>query len=543
MVVSAPMDDPPLPPTLTFGAFTLHAAQRRLTRGGEEVALGARAFDVLCELLRHPGQLVGRRQLLERVWGSLVVEEANLHVQISLLRKVIGADAVANVPAQGYRFVWPVRAGVPAALSSRRLSVIVLPFAEPGAAAHQAYFADALTDDITTQLSKIRGSFVIGSATAFSFGRQGQDITAVATELGVRYALQGRVHRAPQLVEVNARLSDACTGAVIWSDTLALPPAAAHELRRELVARLANALSLQLVQAEAARGDAAGGAAIEAADLVMQARNVGSWNWTADDYRRSLALYDAALALDPDYADARARRAALVANLANAWPGPQIEAQVAQAEADAVHALRLDSLLPAAHLALSHVRQQQYRLDEACAAADTALELDPHSVQALQWRAELHRYSGRSEAGFGLLQRALELSPRDPARWIFFARLGWLHVHRGGYEEAQPWFERSLALHPHWTTHMAMAVVLTHQGGLEAARAHLPPLATPEALTHRRWSRVSRHPVFLRESREHVFSALQRCGATGPDAVGAWEQRQLRGGRPHEDDAAARAPL
>lgn len=554
------MDLPALPPSLCFGPFTLLAGQRRLLRAGEEVALGPRAFDLLCELLRQPGELVDRATLMQRVWRELVVEEANLHVQVSQLRKVIGADALATVPAQGYRFAWPVRAAAAppamatlaaqAAPASRRLSVIVLPFIEPGAADEQRYFADALTDDITTQLSKIRGSFVIGAPTAFSYGRGVADFSAVAAELGVRYVLQGRVLRDEHEIEVNARLSDACTGAVIWSDALVLPRGGVLAMRRELVARLAAALNLQLVHAEASRsapwvgsstpstsgaaaGAAASGAVLEAADLVMQARQACGWNWTLADYLRARQLYDAALTLDPHNAEALARRASLLANLANAWPGPEVEAQVAQAEADAGQALQLDSLLPMAHQALSHVRQQQYRLDEAAAAADQALELDPNAVMALQWRAELHRYAGQSARGLPLLQRALVLSPRDPARWIFHARMGWLLVHLARHEDAQPWFERSLALQPHWTTRMGLAVVLAQQGQLAEARAQLPPLATPEALQHRRWQRVSRHPDFLRESREQVFAPLLRCGALpGPEAVQAWEARQLRGGQP-----------
>lgn len=526
------MEPPALPATLAFGPFTLLPGQRRLLRGEDEVALGPRAFDLLCELLRQPGELVERTALLQRVWRGLIVEEANLHVQVSLLRKAIGADAVATIPAQGYRFAWPVRTpAMPAAVASKRLSVIVLPFVEPAAADDQGYFADALTDDITTQLSKIRGSFVIGAPTAFSYGRRVTDVSAVAAELGVRYALQGRVQRDEREVEVNARLSDACTGAVIWSDAIVVPREGLLQMRRELVARLATALNLQLVHAEAVRTTGASGAALEAADLVMQAQRVGGWNWTQPDYARALTLYDAALARDPLNADALARRAVLVASLANAWPGPEVEAQVARAEADALQALQIDSLLPMAHLALSHVRQQQYRLDEAVAAADAALELDANAVPALQWRAELHRYRGESERGIPLLQRALILSPRDPSRWIFYARMGWLLVHLARHDEAQPWLERSLALQSHWTTHMAMAVVLTHQGQLEEARTHLPPMATPEALRHRQWNRVSRHPVFLRESREQVFAALLRCGALpGPEAVQAWEARQLGGG-------------
>jgi TolB-like protein len=525
---------PPLAASFSFGSFLLQPAQRRLLQDGQAVALGARAFDLLCELVARPGELLSKDWLLTSVWRGVVVEEANLHVQVSQLRKVIGNDAVVTVPGQGYRFVGKVFAGQARAAPTRRLSVIVLPFVEPHAPPDQDYFADALTDDITTQLSRIRGSFVIGAPTALTYGRIVDDFTTVAGELGVRYALQGRIHRDGEGIEVNARLSDARTGAVIWSDSLILPLGRVGQVRRELVARLAKALDLQLAHAEAAHCAHTSPSSIEAVDLVMQARNVGGWNWSREHYERAWRLYDQALQLEPDNAEALARRACHLSSFANAWPGPGIDAQIAQAQTDAMHALRVDSLDPIAHLALSQVRQQQYRLEESAAHADTALELDPNSVMALQWRAELHRYAAESALGFDLLKRAMALSPHDPHRWIFFARMGWLNIHLGRHEEALPWLERSAALHAHWTTRMAQAVVHARRGDLDEARRHLPAMATPDAQVHRRWNRVSRHPRFFAESREHVFGPLIRCGALpGLAAIDAWEARQLRGGQPH----------
>ncbi|HLL20363.1 MAG TPA: winged helix-turn-helix domain-containing protein, partial [Rubrivivax sp.] len=313
----------PLAAHFRFGPFVLQPAQRRLLQDGQTVAVGPRALDLLCELVARPGELLSKDALLAAVWRGVVVEEANLHVQISQLRKVIGSDYVATVPGHGYRFVGPVQATqTRGPVPTRRLSVIVLPFVERHVPPDQAYFADALTDDITTQLSKIKGSFVIGAPTAYTYGRSVADFTTVAAELGVRYALQGRIHRESDEIEVNARLSDARTGAVIWSDSLTMPLGRVGQVRREVVARLAKALDLQLVHAEAAHAARVPASSIEAVDLVMQARNAGGWNWSREHYERARLLYDEALRLEPDNAEALARRASLLANLANGWPGP-----------------------------------------------------------------------------------------------------------------------------------------------------------------------------------------------------------------------------
>lgn len=267
-----------------FGAFVLLPGERRLLREGSDVALGPRAFEVLVALVERAGQLVTKDNLLAIVWPRLVVEEANLHVQVSQLRKVIGAEAIVTVPGLGYRFALPLDdRPAPEKAQLRRLSVIVLPFVESGTGPEQDYFADAITDDITTQLSKIKGSYVIGSPTAFAYKRERFDVAAVARELGVRYVLQGRIERSEEGVETNVRLSDAATGAVIWSDVIAFAKEGVINIRREVVARLAMALGLQLVVAEGRRS--AADAHPTAIDLVMQAQAAGAAGWSRSTYR------------------------------------------------------------------------------------------------------------------------------------------------------------------------------------------------------------------------------------------------------------------
>lgn len=507
-------------PRLRFGSFTLLPSEQRLLRDGTEVALGARAFGVLCALAARPGQVVSRDELLASVWRARVVEEANLHVQVSLLRKAIGADAITTVSGEGYRFVWPVvedsddppAGSASAAPGLRRLSVIVLPFVEPSAAAEQDYFADAITDGVTTQLSKIVGSYVIGSPTALAYKRQHFDVPVLARDLGVRYVLQGRVERSGDGVEANVRLSDAATGAVVWSDVIEVAAAGVGHLRRELVARLANALNLQLIAAEASRIAAEDTAHPAAIDLVMQAWACGSGRQARTD---SLALCDRALHIQPGFAPAMVARAQTFAHLAHGWPGPDYQALVARAEYDITQALAQDSLDARSHQVLGFVRQLQFRFDAAFAALDQALALNPNDSRALAWRGAVMIYTGAAERAHEPFTRAMTLSPRDPARWWWMAYMGVAHLFAGRYDQALVWLEKSLALMPYWSTALYAVAAYAQLNRDGEAQSGLRRLLERDPMVddYLRTERLSNDEGYLQQRCEHFADGLAKAGA------------------------------
>jgi TolB-like protein/cytochrome c-type biogenesis protein CcmH/NrfG len=523
---------------LRFGSFTLLPGEQRLLRDGTEVALGARAFGVLCALTARPGQVVNKDELLASVWRARVVEEANLHVQVSVLRKAIGAGAIATVSGEGYRFVWPVVEdgdNAPAASTSttpglRRLSVIVLPFVEPSAAADQDYFADAITDGVTTQLSKIVGSYVIGSPTALAYKRQHFDVSALARDLGVRYVLQGRVERIGDGVEANVRLSDAATGAGVWSEVFEVAAQGVGHLRRELVARLANALNLQLIAAEASRIAAEDAAHPAAIDLVMRAWACGGGRQARTD---SLALCDRALQIQPGFAPALVARAQTLAHLAHGWPGPDYHALVARAEDDIAHALAQDSLDARSHQVLGFVRRLQFRFTAALDALDQALALNPNDSQALAWRGAVMIYTGAAEQAHEPFSRALTLSPRDPDRWWWMAYIGVAHLFAGHYDQALVWLEKSLALMPYWSTALyavAANAQLNRDGEAQAGLRRLLE-RNPMVDDYLRNERLSDHEAYLQQRCQHFADGLAKAGAEnllGPRD--AWLNQQRRSG-------------
>ena len=105
--------------TVRFGKFELHLSERRLTSRGEKVSVGSRAYDLLTYLVQHRDRVVSKDELLDKVWPGIAVEEANLSVHVSALRKVLGAECLSTVPGRGYRFVAPVHAARPDAFGTR----------------------------------------------------------------------------------------------------------------------------------------------------------------------------------------------------------------------------------------------------------------------------------------------------------------------------------------------------------------------------------------------------------------------------------------
>ena len=199
------------------------------------------------------------------VWPNRVVEDGNLTLQISALRRILDrgrseGSCIQTVAGRGYRFAaavtW-VEAAFPAAAaisrgstgSVPRLSIAVLPFTNLSSDPEQEYFADGITDDLTTDLSRIAGSFVIACSTAFTYKGKPVDVKQVGRELGVRYVLEGSVRRSGSRVRMNVQLIDAQTGGHLWAERFDIARQNLAEAEDEIIGRLARTLNLELVEA------------------------------------------------------------------------------------------------------------------------------------------------------------------------------------------------------------------------------------------------------------------------------------------------------
>ena len=503
---------------LQLGPYRLDADARRLQREGRPVPLGPRAFDVLCALADRRGELVSKDELLDTVWPGLDIGEANLHVQVSKLRKALGNDALTTVSGRGYRLALPVGhngSAVPAA--SRPLSLVVLPFVEPAAPPGQAYFADAVTDDVTNALSRIQGAFVIASSTALALRGPGLDLAEVARELGVRNLLQGRIERSGQRLELSARLADAQTLEVLWTDSFVVDAADLRTLRQEVAARLAAALDLELTHVEAERGRRRPDPT--AVDLMLQARDaVWRTSWNASDWREPLALAERAYALDPDDADVLVGSAIIQLFAHVLAPAAEPTAMRERAEARIARALAIEPAHARGHYAQAFLRRLQLRLDDAMRASRRALDLQPSFVLALTNLGETLLLADRPGDALAPLMRALEVSPRDPTCGFTWYRLGRAHLLLGNAREALAWLaciEERTAYNPAmvalWQAAAWIALGET-QRGVEWYRKWRPAIA--EGYT---WSPPGSR-AYLQQWQRWVLDPLRACGAE-PDGA------------------------
>ena len=206
-----------------FGPFELDPTRGVVTRDGSLLPLGGRAFSVLQALVSARGDVVTKAELMTAAWPGVVVEEANLSVQIAALRKLIGAepgheDWIATVSRVGYRFSGPVQVEERLGQVADKPSIVVLPFTNLSGEPSQDYFVDGITEDIINVLSRFRWFFVVSRNSSFALKVRGMDTREVAQELGVRYALEGSVRKAGERIRIAAALNDAGTGNRIWAE-------------------------------------------------------------------------------------------------------------------------------------------------------------------------------------------------------------------------------------------------------------------------------------------------------------------------------------
>ncbi len=292
-------------PTFAFGPFLLDTHGRSLTHNGVSVELGERAFDVLAVLAAADGQLVTKDALLGQVWSRVVVEENNLHAQVSALRKALGTDAIATVPGRGYRLA--LRDGAAATVAgdsgpAGAPALAVLHFAcLAGNTAEQA-FAHAVAEELAAALARTRSILVIVPP------REPADASEAARRLGVRYVVGGSVRSSAGRLRVLVRLCTAPTGLLLWTERFESAAEDVFDLQDRMTGRVVAAVVPRIIAAEIAHAQRRQPGRPQPYDLLLKALSQYAIR-THARMNEAVRLLRRAVAIDPGYALAHAHLA------------------------------------------------------------------------------------------------------------------------------------------------------------------------------------------------------------------------------------------
>ena len=525
------------------------------------VSISSRALDLLSLLVERQGQLVSKDAILEAVWPGMVVEEGNLTVHISALRRILDENraegsCIQTLPGRGYRFIASVTRVPPAPSGSNRSSgsgssglvvektklpdpvplddagatsrsikrarhwhwrriaaamvtlcvvlataavthwhspwsgeirpeprrsIMVLPFADLSNDRDQQYLADGITEDLTTDLSRIAPMFVIAPQTAFSYRNNPAAAKQVGDELRVHYLVEGSLRRSANEVRVNAKLIDARDGSVLWSERFDRDATDLFTLQDEIASRIAVALNLELVAAAALKPVAR----TDALDYILRGRAVYLKVPPRYGHEEAISLFERALALDPGSVEAQSRLAmALTARvLDEVTESPK--ADLTRAQELIGQALTASPRDPLAHYAKGLLLRAQHRCGDAVPEYEEAIAFNRNWASAYADLGWCKFLAGSIERPIPLMERAADLSPRDPQIGNWDSRIGLVYLVQSRIDDAVLWLEKARGAAPElpWV-HLRLAAAYGVKGDTAHAAAELSEAQRTEHRGH-----------------------------------------------------------
>jgi adenylate cyclase len=344
-------------------------------------------------------------------------------------------EAVADLPASSGPRATPTSqsAGTP------RLSIVVLPFDNLSNDREQQYFADGITEDVTTDLSRIAGMVVISRNTAFTYRSKLVDTKQIGRELGVRYVLEGSVRRSGNRVRVTAQVIDAATDAHLWAERFDRDTGDLFVVQNEITGLIAVALNIELIGAEATRPTDNP----DALDYIFRGRAALARPPARCSYVEAIGLYERALALDPCSVEAQSLLVSALASRVLDYMTASRAVDIERAEALVGRALAASSRSPLVHFARGQLLRAQRRYEQAIPEYESVIGFNRNWVSAISALADCKLFAGPIEEVIPLQEQALRLSPRDPLIGNMYCRIGAGHLLQSRIDEAIFWFEKA----------------------------------------------------------------------------------------------------
>jgi TolB-like protein len=508
--------------TLTFGRYRLDP-RGGLMSGTRGVRLTPKALTLLSYMAGRPNEVIPKEELFAAVWPEVTVGDAALVTCIQEIRRALGDDArqpryIETLHRRGYRFIGKLAAQLPAATGEKtpalalpdRPSIAVLPFDNMSEEADQEYFADGISEDLITGLSRIHWLFVIARNSTFVYKNRAVDIKQVARELGVRYVLEGSVRRAGKRIRISAQLIDAISGGHHWAERYDRELGDIFAVQDEITRNVVAAIEPRLMAAEGIRALSRSADDLDAWERVARAQT-HVWRLTRADYETAIDGLTQAAEAYPDYAPARSRLAFRLLFAAHmGWVDREVGLR--KGREHAVRAVALDDCDSWGQTALGYLAMMERRTVESLAAFRRAVELNPNSATA---HGDLSRglaFAGHDREAIEHAEDAIRLSPMDPDMALFLGGIAVAHYGAGRYAEAHRVSEELLRLRPGFQGAQRLhCASLAQTGRIDEARAYLDIVRREQPQLSLDWIKAS-VPYQTPQLMERFLEGMRKAG-------------------------------
>ena len=519
-----------------FGEHSLDVERRELRRGEDRIEIEPQVFDLIVYLVQNRERVVSRDDMIARIWGGRIVSDSAVTTRINAARRALGDTGAAQtfirtVQRKGVRFIANVSEDgaaaaavvqAPAVLEPQppfaKASILVLPFRNISGDPGQDYLTDAVTSDLTVDLSRMRDIAVISAATALTYKGSSLDIRQIGRDLGVRYLVAASIGRSGDLVRTNVQLLDAASGEQLWGDRFENQFVDLERLEDAITGRIAASLNIQLVRAEGRRATQV--PQPDALDLRLRATALFFSSIAPEHTLATRQLLQRSAELDPNSAETWARLGQNVAtDYVNSWNNSG-EEELRVAEEAVRKALLIDPGHALAHMVHGLVQRARGEHHAALEAFSRAVELDWNFAAAYANKGNQLILVGRPAEAQALVEQAIRLSPHDPSIGMFYWIIGRSLFFTGRYRDAIPWFRKSVESRPNlWFNRLYLVGACTLADMHEEARRALSefnrcfpdPLYTLAVVEEREAATPNDDPTVV-AARDKFREGLRRAG-------------------------------
>lgn len=475
-----------------FLDFELDADLKELRQAGKPCAIEPQVFDLLLYLVENRDRLISHDELIENVWRGRIVADATIASRIRAVRQALGDTGaeqkiVQTQPKRGFRFLAPIEwqeelqkivsetedreaPALSAHSGGDQPSIAILPFDNMSGDPDQEFFADGVTEDIITALSKIRWLFVIARNSSFAYKGKANDVKRVSRELGVHYLLEGSTRKAGARVRITAQLVDGWTGSQVWAERYDRELDDIFALQDEITESIVARINTEVRASEMDRARSRPPTSLGAWELYHR----GLWHFNRvapEDNEEARKLFQRAVELDPGFASAYAGIAytCFVEILhgfgrnADDWLTKGLEA--------CELAIANDDTDNYAHYVLGRILTLSGEGDRAIAELEKSIALSPSFAYGYSGLGSTLNWYGRASDGIPMLEMAMRLSPHDPLLWMMQAFAASCCNNLEHFAEGLDWARGSINERSgqHWP-HLNMADALVGLGRLDEAK-------------------------------------------------------------------------